>query len=327
MIDQTSSGIIRKTSIDARILKKLACPITLWPLELSDDGLSTSDLKNQYRISASGIPLFAEHLFTPDAARQRDHYKKVVEKYVENLGYPHTLEYMAYLDRVFMAHVVPGDLAETAEICCGRGELLDLEKERVGLGIGVDISLEMLEAACKRHKGRADFLFVQGDATRLPIGNEQFKSVVMFGGIHHVSDRQGLFEEVFRILVPGGRFYFREPLSDFFLWRWIRAIIYRISPSLDAKTERPLLWKETVPVLEKAGFEIKAWDTYGFLGFCLFMNSDVLIFNRLFRFIPGIRLLTRLWTTIDDLTRKIPGLRLAGLQVVGVAEKPAKGIG
>ena len=169
----------------------------------------------------------------------------------------------------------------------------------------------------------ANFLFIQGDATQLPIASEQFTSVFMFGGIHHVSDRQRLFQEVFRILRPGGRFYFREPVSDFFLWRWIRAVVYRLSPALDDKTERPLLWRETVPVLERAGFTLKSWDTYGFLGFCLFMNSDVLIFNRLFRFVPGIRFLTRLSTHIDDLTCRLPGLRHAGLQVVGVAQKPA----
>jgi hypothetical protein len=38
---------------------------------------------------------------------------------------------------------------------------------------------------------------------------------------------------------------------------------------------------------------LTSWKTYGFLGFCLLMNSDVLIFNRLFRFIPGIRAITR----------------------------------
>ena len=51
------------------------------------------------------------------------------------------------------------------------------------------------------------------------------------------------------------------------------------------------------------------------------MNSDVLVFNRLFRFIPGIRALTRLAAKFDDWTVRMPGLRRAGLQVVGVAEK------
>jgi hypothetical protein len=56
-----------------------------------------------------------------------------------------------------------------------------------------------------------------------------------------------LFREVARILKPGGRFYFREPVSDFWPWHMLRRVIYRISPSLDHLTERPLRYDETAP--------------------------------------------------------------------------------
>jgi SAM-dependent methyltransferase len=217
---------------------------------------------------------------------------------------------MSYLDKVFAINVDPDDLVEVAEICCGQGEAIPIFEEQIGQGIGVDISPAMLEKAKKKYEANENFIFVQGDATMLPLGDNSFKSVIMLGGIHHVTDREKLFSEVFRILKPGGRFYFREPVSDFFLWHWIRAIVYRISPVLDANTERPLLWKETVPVLQGVGFELITWKTYGFFGFCLFMNSDVLLFNKLFS------------TTIDEFFVNLPGLGHAGLQVVGVAKKP-----
>ncbi|MGI0134147.1 MAG: class I SAM-dependent methyltransferase, partial [Candidatus Micrarchaeaceae archaeon] len=98
-------------------------------------------------------------------------------------------------------------------------------------------------------------------------------------------------------------------------------VIYRMSPILDADTERPLLYQETERPLKAAGFRLAEWQTYGFLGFCFFMNSDVLIFNRAFRFIPGIRTITRAATRVDDLMLKLPGLGRAGLQVVGMAKK------
>ena len=79
-----------------------------------------------------------------------------------------------------------------------------------------------------------------------------------------------------------------------------------------------------MPYLEKAGFKLRAWETYGFLGFCLFMNSDVLVFNRVFRYIPGIRGITKFFANLDDLIVRLPGFKRAGLQVVGVAEKPKK---
>ena len=52
------------------------------------------------------------------------------------------------------------------------------------------------------------------------------------------------------------------------------------------------------------------------------MNSDVLLFNRVFRFIPGIRFVTRFAARLDDAVTKLPGLERCGLQVIGVVEKP-----
>jgi hypothetical protein len=52
------------------------------------------------------------------------------------------------------------------------------------------------------------------------------------------------------------------------------------------------------------------------------MNSDVLVFNRLFRFVPGIRAITRFAAWLDDWTLRLPGMSRAGLQVIGVAARP-----
>ena len=75
-------------------------------------------------------------------------------------------------------------------------------------------------------------------------------------------------------------------------------------------------------MLEKAGLENKLYRTCGFLGFCLFMNADVLFVNRLFRFIPGICYITRASIRLDEAILKLTIFARAGLQVVGVAVKP-----
>ena len=299
----------------------LRCPETRAPLVRQADRLWTTGRDRSYAISASGIPLFAERFCSADARAQQVHYDAIAKIYVQNLAYPHTQEYMTYLDHALFAAIEERPLGVAAEICCGRAEAFQLFHDRVGRGVGVDVSLAMLEAA--QHDCPFPHLaFVQGDATRLPLASAAFDSVLMLGGIHHVPDRRRLFAEVARILKPGGWFYFREPVSDFILWRALRAVIYRLSPTLDHETERPLLWSETVPVLAEAGLSCGHWATHGFLGFCIFMNSDVLVFNRLFRFLPGIRALTRLATKIDAAALRLPGLRGAGLQVVGAARKP-----
>ena len=303
-------------------LGMLRCPASGSVLVRDDQELLAPHTGRRYRITPDGIPLFAEEVCSEDARRQEAHYEKIAGAYVANLGYPHTRAYMKYLDDLLLKCIPQTDLGTVAEICCGAGDGFTLLSHRIGRGIGVDVSVAMLRNATHNHP-QSNFAFVQGDATMLPLGSECCDSVVMLGGIHHVRDRAKLFMEVSRILKPGGRFFFREPVSDFVLWRALRAVIYRFSPVLDHTTERPLLYRETEPVLEQAGLSLTVWRTAGFLGFCLFMNSDVLVFNRLFRFIPGIAAITRLAARLDEWTIRIPGFRRAGLQVIGVAEKKA----
>jgi SAM-dependent methyltransferase len=179
----------------------------------------------------------------------------------------------------------------------------------------------MLQAARRQHDP-ANAIFVQGDATRAPLASQTIDTVIMLGGVHHVPERARLFAEIARILRPGGRFLYREPVSDFVLWRVLRAIVYRVSPMLNNDTERPLVYEETVPALENAGLRSLAYRTHGFIGFCLFMNSDVLFFNRAFRFLPGIRAITRTAARLDEAVLALPGMHRAGLQVIGIAQKP-----
>jgi SAM-dependent methyltransferase len=302
-------------------LSKLRCPVSGERLGLEQEGLVSRSGKHRYELHAGCIPLFAEQPASQDAWRQQQHYDRVASSYVENLGYPHTEEYVAYLDRVFLETLGDRRLGCVAELCCGQGEALSLLRERVDEGVGVDISVAMLEAATARLADER-FVFLQGDATQLPLADACLDHVFTFGGIHHVADRRGLFREVARVLRPGGRFFWREPVSDFLLWRGLRALIYRLSPALDHRTERPLLFEETESPLREAGFVLRGWRTCAFLGFCLLMNSDVLVANRLLRFVPGIRSLTRWAAVFDELCVRLPGLRRAGLQVVGWAEKP-----
>ncbi len=299
----------------------LRCPATGAALSQSGFSLSSSDGTHRYRVTETGIPLFAESLLSADADVQRDHYNKVAAAYTANLEYPHTKEYIAYLDRAVLDAIGDGELGTVAELCCGRGEAPALLGARIRRYVGVDISENMLEAARALHD-RPNAIFVQGDATRTPIASGSIDTVVMLGGIHHVPDRTALFAEIARILKHGGRLIYREPVSDFFVWRALRAVIYKWSPMLNGETERPLLYEETVPVLERAGMRSVRYQTHGLFGFCLFMNSDVLFFNRLFRFVPGIRPMTRASARLDETLLRLPGLSRAGLQVVGIAIKP-----
>ena len=90
---------------------------------------------------------------------------------------------------------------------------------------------------------------------------------------------------------------------------------------LDEKTEKPLRYKETKKQLVDNGFKLEKWNTFGFFGFCLFMNSDVLFVNRFFRFIPKIRSIVKFFIKIDHFITNLSLFRNRGLIVIGYAKK------
>lgn len=306
--------------IDDDILSLLQCPVSGQVLRQRDDGaLATPDGARIYAVSDDSILCLGDGVLSNDALSQQHQYDAKADLYARNLSYPHTQSYTTYLNDAFLKMIPAEGLQTVAEICCGQGEAARLLSGKFRHILGVDVSMAMLR------RGRARFgsecTFIQGDASCLPLRNNCVDAVVMIGGIHHVNDRVSLFREVARILKPGGRFYWREPLSDFFLWRWMRAVIYRLSPFLDHKTERPLRWHESVPFMTAAGLSVETWRPIGFLGFCLFMNSHVLVVNRLFRFIPGITRIVRAFIALDEFLLKGPRARSLGLMVVGRARK------
>lgn len=298
----------------------LRCPHSGESLREEKGELVSAISGHRYRSDENGIFLFAETPVSEDARIQQTHYDEISTAYITNLHYPHTQEYIEYLDDSLNSITSSQPLGVAAEICCGSGEAFSLYHRQIEGGIGVDISTRMLAAAKNKFQA-PNLVFVQGDATALPLEDAVFDTVFMLGGIHHVGDRDALFREVARILKPGGRFIWREPVSDFWLWRVLRWIVYRVSPILDHTTERPLRYSETAPYLEAANLSLEHWKTIGFVGFCLFMNSDVLYFNRLFRFVPGIRFITRMFAKLDDAVSRLPGMSKAGLIVVGQARK------
>ncbi len=303
-------------------LSRLRCPASGQALHRDNGRLVGDDGRHAYELTAEEIPLFAPAPERAESRAQQAHYDRIAGVYIRNLTEPHTQEYSAWFDRLLREAVGSGPLGLVGEICCGRGEALRLLAGRLdGGAIGVDISQGMLATATAL---LADdhCLFVQGDATGLPLADEIFDHVFVLGGIHHVNDRSRMFAEIHRVLKPGGCFFWREPLDDFVLWRALRAVIYRLSPTLDTDTERPLRSGETRRQLRDARLEVVRWQPCGLLGFCLFMNSDVLVVNRLFRHVPGIRRITRAFVALDEWLLRLPGLRHAGLQVVGKARKP-----
>ena len=115
-------------------------------------------------------------------------------------------------------HYVAGavDLAGKSllEVGAGRGGGLAHVKQSLSLktAFGVDLSPQAV-ALSRRNFGHIPGLtFLQGDAERLPFGDQSFDAVLNVESSHCYPSRANFFQEARRVLVDGGHFLY----TDFF---------------------------------------------------------------------------------------------------------------
>jgi ubiquinone/menaquinone biosynthesis C-methylase UbiE len=96
-------------------------------------------------------------------------------------------------------------LRSVLDIGCGNGALLEALEDRVERGIGVDVSLRMIELARSRFKGEERVSFVKVDGPALPFPDSSFDLVISFLSYRYL-DWEGIGKEILRVLKNGGRF-------------------------------------------------------------------------------------------------------------------------
>jgi len=87
---------------------------------------------------------------------------------------------------------------------------MEVVRRRPGLQmVGLDLAGHMVERA-RRNAARAGLdgriRWVQGDAHQLPFGDGSFQLVMSSFALHHWSDPARVFNEIARVLAPGGRY-------------------------------------------------------------------------------------------------------------------------
>lgn len=94
------------------------------------------------------------------------------------------------------------------ELGCGDGKTL-CALPGSGSVVGLDVSTQALLLA---RRVRADANLIQADAGYLPLRKESFDAVFAFHVTGHLlaSGRRALAREAARVLVPGGRLFFRD---------------------------------------------------------------------------------------------------------------------
>ena len=104
------------------------------------------------------------------------------------------------------------------DLGCGTGKLL----HRLALnfpnlqGTGLDLSPEMVNQANSRNRHPESLTFLLGNAEEMPLANEQFDAVFNTISFLHYPHPQQVFNEVSRVLRPGGFFYL---VDSYFKWQ------------------------------------------------------------------------------------------------------------
>ena len=102
------------------------------------------------------------------------------------------------------------------DISCGTGRLLNrLAAAYPNLqGTGLDFSAAMLRQARNSNHHRPRLIFVQGQAAPLRFTDQQFDAVFNTFSFLHYLEPQRVLTEMYRVLRPGGTFYWVDPTTD-----------------------------------------------------------------------------------------------------------------
>lgn len=146
------------------------------------------------------------------------------------------------------------------DVGCGDGVLAIEMCERDARVVGIDTSEPMIDAAVQRARDRrADVTFILGNAKRLPFASNQFDLVTAITILCFVEDASAVFDEIARVLRPGGRLVIGE-LGRWSSWAaarrvraWLGSPLWQLARFRTSKELRALAQRAGLEVIDVRG--------------------------------------------------------------------------
>ncbi|TLU99984.1 class I SAM-dependent methyltransferase [Dyadobacter luticola] len=195
-------------------LESLVCPLTGTPLTLAADGKTlTSQDGTVYEIGDTGIVnmLYPKELL-PEDAREQYLYDQAFLRYDRGVSW--VFETLNHSDEastrqffIDLMELKPGMTALEVGAGTGKDSALILDRVRPG-GTAVlsDLSPNMLKLAQdKLSTEDVNVHYFLGNGSYLPFPDDTFDAVFHFGGINTFSERKRAFDELTRVVRPGGK--------------------------------------------------------------------------------------------------------------------------
>jgi ubiquinone/menaquinone biosynthesis C-methylase UbiE len=204
--------------------------------------------------------------------------------------------------------------AKVIDLGCGTGILVPELVAKHYQVIGLDLSFDMLKVSGQNSD---ELSRVCGDGCALPFTSSSIDAIFCRGSIHHFSDLQLAFQEIIRVLKPGGYLIFSEPSNDSVLNRLARRLMYRHSEEFHEDDEG-FRRAEILEMLAALGLIVDHSRGFGFLAYALAGFPDKLdVLGK----IPGNCVITRLLIGVDTFLAALPGINRLGLHWMVRARK------
>jgi arsenite methyltransferase len=148
---------------------------------------------------------------------ERDFIFPTGRSWAEDLGYPKELtnvpesvveSFAGVANPWELGRLAPGERILDLGSGAGTDSLIAAQMVgETGRVTGIDMTPEMLAKAraAATEIGVTNVEFVEGEAEHLPFDDESFDIVISNGVIDLIPDKDGVFAELHRVLVPGGR--------------------------------------------------------------------------------------------------------------------------
>lgn len=200
-----------------------------------------------FALGLGALALLRWHRFLREwlrPARAVDHFDEIAASY-ENQIPPHIRARLLARKVDFMRCSLEkaGITAPTRglDIGCGQGWYA-VEMQRLGHAItGMDASVDQLRAARSYTTDKAhDMNFVVADAAALPCEDNSFDFIYSVNVLHHIADPQTqcqVFQEIRRLLKPGGIFFLHEINTDNPFFRLYMGYLFPLLCDIDEGTE------------------------------------------------------------------------------------------
>jgi ubiquinone/menaquinone biosynthesis C-methylase UbiE len=187
-------------------------------------------------------------------AEVRAFFDKCAEAYAEQHGNPKRL--LDYRIALIKQYAKPSNDDIVLDIGCGKGHHLMALANTIGRGIGIDLSLAMIEmaqASLLNSPWQNKLTFLSDNGEKLDaLVERSIDLVICTGALEHMLDKASVLASAYRILKSRGRFFCLTVHGGYFWYRTLAPLFKLETKHLS--TDKFLEKAEFTRLLEEAGF-------------------------------------------------------------------------